>query len=97
MKPRLPTVKNLCDRDLVAASETLSKMAFTARAVDGLSSPTRASFESWNWAELVVLAAANGVPLDEMRNETLVHGELARRAQRVLKRYRLASAGRRRD
>jgi hypothetical protein len=28
-----------------------------------------------------------------MRNEARVHGELSRRAQRVLKRYRVAPAG----
>ncbi len=93
MKPTVPTLQTLCDRDLVAASETLSKMASTARAVDGLSAPTRASFESWHWADLVVLSASAGIPLRVMTNEHLVHGELSRRAQHVLNHYRIKSTG----
>jgi hypothetical protein len=87
------TLRSLNDRDLVAASETLSKLAFTKRAVDGLSAPTRASFESWHWADLVVLSAANGLPLSLMTDAQQVHGELCRRARQVLDRFRLQSAG----
>lgn len=88
-----PCLETLRDRELVAASETLSKLAFTERAVDGLSAPTRASFESWHWTDLVLLSAASGVPLSVMTDAPKVHGELCRRAQQVLDRYRLRSTG----
>jgi hypothetical protein len=87
------TLETLGDRELVAASETLSKLAFTVRAVDGLSAPTRASFESWHWTDLVLLSAASGVPLSVMTDAPQVHGELSRRAQKVLDRFRVRRTG----
>ncbi len=93
MQTARPSLETLCDRDLVAASETLSKLAFTVRAVDGLSAPTRASFESWHWTDLLMLSASSGIAMSVITDAPRVHGELSRRAQTVLERFRVRSTG----
>lgn len=87
------TLETMPDRELIAASETLSALTFSSQALEGLCQNTRARLESRHWVHLVLLSAYTGVAWDHMSNRERVNGELARRANLVLHRYGAKSTG----
>ena len=93
MKANPYTLENMPDRELIAASETLSALTFSSLALDGLCQATRARLESRHWVQLVLLSAYTGVPWIELSNRDKVNGELAFRASLVLRRFGVKSAG----
>ncbi len=82
-------LQSLPDRELLAASQTLSTIAFTMIAAEGLCDRTTSRLVSRHYGELILIGAATGMSFDLLRDDAKVHAEVARRANATLSRFRL--------